>query len=90
MLVYYSEVGFSNQKSEAWKVGNQKDIFHLQGLAFKKRALQKEGAEEKEEALRGERDQRERDRGEKRGEPGRKGEHGTIQDWCCNYDSPLA
>lgn len=64
---YYTEVGFSNLESEAWKVGNQTDIFHLQRLAFKKRVLQKEGVEEKGEALRGERDQRGRDRGEKRG-----------------------
>lgn len=60
-------MGFSNLESEAWKVGNQTDIFHLQRLAFKKRVLQKEGVEEKGEALREERDQRGRDRGEKRG-----------------------
>lgn len=86
---YYTEVAFSNLESEAWKVGNQMDIFHIQRLAFKKRALQKEGVEEKGEALRGERDQRETE-GRRGEEPGRKGGCGAKQDWCYKNYSPLA
>lgn len=46
MFDYYTALGFSNLKSEAWEAGDQRDRFHLQRLTFKKGALQKQGVEE--------------------------------------------